>query len=145
MKIYIASPFFTDVQRDMIRKIAKRIRILGQDVYVPMEHEIPAAWEKSNARWAKEVFQEDKKAIDNSDLIIVVNWGMNVDTGTAWECGYSCGIGKTVLQIIAKENEIYSLMMINSTGANSIYLPEEILNDKTFCTSEEILARIEQK
>lgn len=143
MKIYIASPFFTDVQRDMVRKVAKTIRAWGHDVYVPMEHEIPAAWEKPNAAWAKEVFEEDKKAIDDSDKVIVINWGMNVDTGTAWECGYSCGTGKEILEIIPKDNEIYSLMMINCT--NSIYFPEEIFKGEAFHTLEEILARIEQK
>ena len=89
MRDYIASPFFTDVQRDMVKKVARRLRSLGNDVYVPMEHEIPTAWEKPNAQWAKEVFEEDIKAIDNSDAVIVINWGMNVDTGTAWKCGYA--------------------------------------------------------
>lgn len=143
MRDYIASPFFTDVQRDMVRKVARRLRSLGNDVYVPMEHEIPAAWEKPNAQWAKEVFEEDRKAIDNSDAVIVINWGMNVDTGTAWECGYACGIGKKVLQIIPKENEIYSLMMINCTPG--IYLPDEFITGKLLFELEELLARIEQK
>ena len=32
MRDYIASPFFTDVQRDMVRKVAHRLRSLGNDV-----------------------------------------------------------------------------------------------------------------
>lgn len=38
MRDYIASPFFIDVQRDMVRKVARRLRSLGNDVYVQQEN-----------------------------------------------------------------------------------------------------------
>lgn len=143
-KAYIASPFFTDEQRDMVKRIASTLRSWGNDVYVPMEHEVPNAWDKSNARWAKETFEADKAAIDNADSVIVINWGMDVDTGTAWECGYACGTGKEVIEVIPKLDNTYSLMMINCT--DGIYMPMEI--ERPGCIDhcvEDILDMIEQK
>ena len=79
-----------------------------------MEHTIPNAWEISNQKWAKAVFKEDVRAIDECDTVIVLNWGMYSDSGTAWECGYAYAKGKTVINLLMPTaNNEYSLMMVN--------------------------------
>lgn len=114
--IYLASPFFNKKERSAVTLIADFLRNKGIDVYVPMEHEIPNAWDLSNEVWAKKVFDEDIKAIDECDTIIVLNWGMYSDSGTAWECGYAYAKGKKVINLLMPtDDKDYSLMMINGS------------------------------
>ena len=114
-KVYLASPFFNKKERQSVILIADFLRkSKGLEVYVPMEHTIPNAWEISNQKWAKAVFKEDVRAIDECDTVIVLNWGMYSDSGTAWECGYAYAKGKTVINLLMPTaNNEYSLMMVN--------------------------------
>ena len=114
-KIYLASPWFNAKERVMYRGILDNMRKEGHEVYAPIEHEIPNAWEISNAEWGRAVFNADVEAIRNCDEVWVLNFGMYSDSGTAWECGFAYGIGKTVRQLVygMGEDKTYSLMMIN--------------------------------
>ena len=114
-KIYLASPWFNDKERVMYRGILDKMRKEGHEVYAPIEHEVPNAWEVSNAEWGRAVFNADVEAIRNCDEVWVLNFGMYSDSGTAWECGFADGIGKTVRQLVygMGEDKTYSLMMIN--------------------------------
>lgn len=116
-KVYLASPFFNKKERQSVNLIADFLRkSKGLDVYVPMEHTIPNAWALPNKDWAKAVFEEDVKAIDECDTVIVLNWGMYSDSGTAWECGYAYAKGKTVFNLLMPTaDHDYSLMMINGS------------------------------
>ena len=115
MKIYLASPWFKNNERVMYSQILNKMREQGHEVYAPIEHEIPNAWDLSNAEWGRQVFFADIQAIKDCDEVWVLNFGMYSDSGTAWECGYAYGIGKTVRQLVYGfgEDKTYSLMMIN--------------------------------
>lgn len=115
MKIYLASPWFKENEKTIYYQILNKMRAEGYDVYAPVEHSIPNAWSLSNDRWGYEVFQADIAAIKECDEVWVLNFGMYSDSGTAWECGYAYGIGKTVRQLVSdfNDNKIFSLMMIN--------------------------------
>ena len=115
MKIYLASPWFKNNERVMYSQILNKMREQGHEVYAPIEHEIPNAWDLSNAEWGRQVFFADIQAIQECDEVWVLNFGMYSDSGTAWECGYAYGIGKTVRQLVYGfgEDKTYSLMMIN--------------------------------
>lgn len=115
MKIYLASPWFKNNERVMYSQILNKMREQGHEVYAPIEHEISNAWDLSNAEWGRQVFFADIQAIQECDEVWVLNFGMYSDSGTAWECGYAYGIGKTVRQLVYGfgEDKTYSLMMIN--------------------------------
>ena len=113
MKIYLASPFFEGAERAIMTDVLQRMREQGHEVYAPYEHEVKNAWDKSNADWAREVFFEDINAIKECDEVWVISYGLYSDTGTAWECGYAYGLGKTVRQLIDVDKDKHSLMMIN--------------------------------
>ena len=91
------------------------MRSEGHEVYAPVEHEIENAWDLSNVVWGREVFNADINAIRECDEVWVLNFGMYSDSGTAWECGFAFGIGKTVRQLVYDftEDKTFSLMMIN--------------------------------
>lgn len=114
-KIYLASPWFNNKERVMYHDILNKMRQEGHEVYAPIEHEVPNAWEISNAEWGRAVFNADVEAIRNCDEVWVLNFGMYSDSGTAWECGFAYGIGKTVRQLVygMGKDKTYSLMMIN--------------------------------
>ena len=115
MKIYLASPWFKNNERVMYSQILNKMREQGHEVYAPIEHEIPNAWDLSNAEWGRQVFFADIQAIQDCDEVWVLNFGMYSDSGTAWECGYAYGIGKIVRQLVYGfgEDKTCSLMMIN--------------------------------
>ena len=136
LKIYLASPFFNEYEKDKVQAVAKQLRLQGQEVYVPMEHEIPNAWDLPNHEWAKKVFEEDIKAIQQSDAVYVLNFGMYSDSGTAWECGYAYGINKPVINILCGKGT-YSLMMIN--GSHEFF---DIINVTEFLDPMYITARM---
>ena len=114
MTLYLASPLFTNYEREMVKKVASMLRACGHQVYVPMEHQIENAWELSNAEWGKRVFEADVKAIRECDQVFCIYYGLYSDSGTAWECGFAYGIGKPVQLYDLANNEV-SLMMINGS------------------------------
>lgn len=118
-KVYLASPFFNKKERSAVTLIAGFLRnSKNLEVYVPMEHTIPNAWDLSNPDWAKAVFEEDIKALDSCDTVVVLNWGMYSDSGTAWECGYAFAKGKKVINLLMPTTDKdYSLMMINGSAS----------------------------
>ena len=139
MKIYLASPWFKNNERVMYSQILNKMREQGHEVYAPIEHEIPNAWDLSNAEWGRQVFFADIQAIQDCDEVWVLNFGMYSDSGTAWECGYAYGIGKTVRQLVYGfgEDKTQSLMMIN--GCEEY----DLMGNYLFNRDDEI--KIEQK
>lgn len=109
-KIYLASPLFTPEEKENVRKVARQLRAMNYDVFVPMEHEIEGAWNLSNAAWAQKVFEVDEKGIRDADMIVAIVYGMKDDAGTAWEIGYAKGLGKKV-KLYPVNNTTYSLMI----------------------------------
>lgn len=127
-KIYLASPFFNPLELEVYHETIRRLRSKGYEVYVPQEHEIKNAWELSNYEWAHKVFEEDVRAIENCDVVMILNFGMYSDSGTAWESGFAFALGKTCIQVLcgADENTTYSLMMTN--GCHKIIRAENVEN-----------------
>ena len=113
-KIYLASPFFNEAELEVYHKAISLLRNEGYEVYVPQEHTIENAWSLPNEGWAFQVFVEDLTAIDEAEVVMVLNFGMYSDSGTAWEAGYAFAKGKKVVQVLCGgENATYSLMMMN--------------------------------
>ena len=116
MKVYLASPFFNDEENKYYEEMIKILRDEGHKVFVPKEHEIPNAWDLSNAVWGESVFAVDILGIQKCDVVVVLNHGMYSDSGTAWECGYAYALGKDVVNVLCGEGN-FSLMMLN--GCNT--------------------------
>ena len=103
MKIYLASPLFTEFERENVKAVANYLRSKGHSVYVPMEHSIENAWDYPNHEWAQMVFDEDVKAIRECDEVHCIYYGLYSDSGTAWECGFAYALGKPV-ELIDQSN-----------------------------------------
>ena len=113
-KIYLASPFFDAHECYYYRLAIDCLRSAGYEVYVPQEHSIEGGWEMPNAEWARKVYINDIDAIHKSDVVMILNFGMYSDSGTAWEAGYAYGQKIPTVQVLCGgENATYSLMMMN--------------------------------
>ena len=114
MRIYLASPFFNKVELDIYREVIRSLRTMGHEVYVPQEHSIKDGWSMPNGSWARAVYREDIRAIDECECVMILNFGMYSDSGTAWEAGYAYALRKYTVQVLCGcDNATYSLMMIN--------------------------------
>ena len=134
-KIYLASPFFNEVEKNNVLLVSEELRNLGHDVYVPMEHSIENGWDLPNNVWAKKVFDEDVEAINNCDEVYAIVYGMQDDAGTSWEIGYSYGTGKKVTLIPVNET-VYSLMVMNSSREVRMFKSlEELVEKKLYIQS----------
>lgn len=141
MKLYLASPFFNEEELEVYRRAIRLLRDEGYDVYVPQEHTVENAWSLSNEEWARQVFIEDVAAIDEVEVVMVLNFGMYSDSGTAWEAGYAFAKGKKVVQVLCGgENATYSLMMMNGC-CNIVELPQIAHFDKVTANTAKVIQK----
>lgn len=134
MKVYLASPFFNEEELKIYNEVIELLRSEGNlSVFVPREHTIPNAWDLPNHIWGENVFAVDYLAIAKCDVVVVLNFGMYSDSGTAWECGYAFALGKKVVNVLCgAEDEEYSIMMVNGTTA-TVTLDELRYNHLKYC------------
>ncbi len=116
-KVYLAAPLSQEKRNEM----SKAVQILREnpllEVYAPVEHTIPNAWDYPNNEWGLMVFTEDIQAIQNSDFVVLLSYGRLAPTaGATWEAGYAFGLGKTVI-VVEMTDEIMSLMVANGRYA----------------------------
>lgn len=117
MKIYLASPFFNGKEIAIYNNVIELLRKEKLDVFVPKEHTIPNGWDMPNHLWAENVFAVDYLALSQSDIVVVLNFGMYSDSGTAWECGCAYAMGKQIVNVLCGDDTTdYSLMMLNGTN-----------------------------
>ena len=143
MKVYLASPFFNKEENNVYNNVIDILRSQeGIDLFVPKEHTIPNAWDLSNKVWAENVFAVDILGIQKADVVIVLNFGMYSDSGTARECGYAYALGKKVVNVCDRYDKAFSLMMLNGTNCVvsladlSHWNLEEILEGELNCVSD---------
>lgn len=115
-KVYLASSLHTDELKSKIMKVVDYLREEGNHVYSPMELKIPNAWDISNRKWAKKVYDNDVKELTNADIVVCIYNGFNFagGTGTAWELGFARAQGKDVIVLCTDIKAKQSLMIINS-------------------------------
>lgn len=139
--IYLAGPLFNQTQQDRIRKVATILRNKDNEVYVPMEHTVDNAYGLPNNVWAKAVFDEDIRALEECDTVVVCYDGLYSDSGTAWEAGYAYAKEKEIF-VLCEETVIEaSLMMLNGAYC-SIGIKE--LEEYDFKKREKKLYRVSQ-
>lgn len=115
MKIYLASSLSEDKRPKMMEAI-NHLRAIGHDVYAPVEHKIANAWDYPNDEWGLMVFEDDIKAINESDAVVMLSYGRDSTAGANWECGYAFGIGKKVI-LVEMTDGVMSLMVANGRYA----------------------------
>lgn len=113
-KIYLAGPFFEQHETEMVLKAENILRGRGFEVFSPREYE--PRDEAGSRAWSEKIFAMDRANIDECDCVVMLYYGANSDTGTAWECGYAYAAGKPV--IVVHLSEVSNLMVHEGSWAN---------------------------
>lgn len=93
LRLYLAAGVFSSFDRQRNSAIAQRLTERGYDVFLPQNVRT-----STGARPPAEViFKECVSGIDDSDLIVGLVDGPDVDSGTAWELGYAYARGKPIV------------------------------------------------
>jgi len=84
MKIYLAGPLFSTGEREFNVRLAKHLRDLGHEVWLPQEFE-------QRSMTARQIFLKDVEGVDWAEAVVANMDGPDPDSGTCWECGYAYG------------------------------------------------------
>lgn len=115
-KVYLASSLNHD-KREATAEAKGILEAKGLEVYSPVEHVVPNAWDYPNDEWGLMVFTNDYTALKNSDFVIVLNYGREGTTlGTGIEQGIAFEAGIKVI-LVEMTKEIQSLMAANARYA----------------------------
>ncbi|CAG0988844.1 nucleoside deoxyribosyltransferase [Methanosarcinales archaeon] len=92
--VYLAAPLFSEAECDFNRKLRDELISAGFIVFLPQEDSNNV---KDMLDRQKIIFNKNLKGIENSDIIVAVIDGADVDSGTAWEIGFAFAKGKLVI------------------------------------------------
>jgi len=92
--VYLAAPLFSEAECDFNRKLRDELISAGFNVFLPQEDSNNV---KDMSDRQKIIFDKNLKGIENSDIIVAVIDGADVDSGTAWEIGFAFAKAKPVL------------------------------------------------
>ena len=93
MRVFLAAPLFSEAERNFNTQVAGELRAAGFDVWLAQE--APFIQEGS-AEEKKAIFDGDIKALRDSNVVLAVLDGIDVDSGVAFEMGYAYAIGKPI-------------------------------------------------
>ena len=131
MKFYIAGPLFTPGERSYKENLAIAIEKLGHSTYLPHRD---GGLSNGKSKDTKKFFHSDIKAIDESDAIIGVLNGNDVDSGTAFELGCGYSKGKILLGLYEDTRLAYSEIHINLMITNSVKLFDSMRKLINYCS-----------
>lgn len=94
MQIYLAAPLFCVAERDFNRKVARRLREAGFDVWLPQESQLV---KEGTLEEKKLIYEADIIALKKCDVVVAVLDGVDVDSGVAFEVGFAVALGKPVV------------------------------------------------
>lgn len=94
--IYLAGPIFTHAELEYNRKLKDMLLKDGFSVFLPQEDAEDAAQERERQN-QEYIFMKCVEGVDDSDLVVAILDGVDVDSGTAWEIGYAYAKGKPVI------------------------------------------------
>ncbi len=92
MKAYVAGPLFDEGERWWIEKVEQLVADAGYETFLPHRDNLPK--DEFNVR---AIFENDKRGIDECDVVVANLNGLSTDDGTAWELGYAYAAGKHLI------------------------------------------------
>ncbi len=110
-KAYIAGPLFDEGERWWIERVDALVAEAGFVTFLPHRDNPPK--DETNVR---AIFENDKRGIDECDIVVASLNGVITDDGTAWELGYAYAKGKHLIGLhtdwrMRFEHEVVNLMM----------------------------------
>lgn len=125
---YIASPLFSEGERDFIDKLAHKVAMAtNTDIFTNFFIPHRDANENKNAD-PTTIFCDDRNAIDKAKIIIAILDGQDTDSGTSWELGYAYALNKKVFGLLTDFRLALNIMIWGGCEmGNSVYYSIEEL------------------
>lgn len=115
-RVYLASPFFNEVQVERMEKVRDILRARGLEVFVPNEHQNDHL-KFGSIEWRESTFASDVKGIYTADVVVaIIEEGNFSDSGTAWEIGYAFAKDIPVI-VVNTTGQTINLMIADSLRA----------------------------
>lgn len=92
MKAYIAGPLFDEGERWWIETVERLVADAGFVTFLPHRDNPPK--DETNVR---QIFDNDRRGVDECDVVVASLNGIITDDGTAWELGYAFARGKHLI------------------------------------------------
>ena len=110
-RAYVAGPLFDEGERWWIEQVDALVAEAGFVTFLPHRDNPPK--DEHNVR---AIFENDKRCIDECDVVVANLNGVLTDDGTAWELGYAYAKGKYIIGLhtdwrMRFANEVVNLMM----------------------------------
>jgi nucleoside 2-deoxyribosyltransferase len=98
ISIYLAGPLFTQAEWQWNERLAQHLSERALTVILPQRRAEPML-KGVQPFDPKGLFQANIESIENADVIVAILDGADVDSGTAWECGYAFKTGRPVIGV----------------------------------------------
>jgi nucleoside 2-deoxyribosyltransferase len=110
-RAYVAGPLFDEGERWWIEQVDQLVADAGFITFLPHRDNPPK--DEFNVR---AIFENDKRGIDEADVVVANLNGVLTDDGTAWELGYAYAKGKYIIGLhtdwrMRFPHEVVNLMM----------------------------------
>ena len=96
--VYLAGPLFTQAEWQWNVRLAQKLREGSLDVILPQDESIPML-SGLKPFDADALFRVNVESIDRADVVVAIFDGVDVDSGTAWECGYAFKARRPVIGV----------------------------------------------
>jgi len=97
IKVYWAAPLFNVGERWFNRTMRAELMRWEHTISVWLPQSLAIDFDKDG--WQQDVFDENVRHINESDVMCAVLDGCLVDDGTAWEIGYAYSVNKPIIGI----------------------------------------------
>ena len=148
MKIYLAAPVFSQVERLYNRKLAELLeaRVPRCKVLLPQDVRTgPGAASYNDRRFLPALFKHCSAALAEADVVLALLDGADADSGVAFEAGRAIGMGKPVLGVRTdyRQSQIKGLNVMLAEGCTDV-LCHFSFNERLDDLADAIVARIEK-
>ncbi len=111
LKAYVAGPWFDEGERYWIETVEQLVAEEGFITFLPHRDNPPK--DEFNVR---QIFDNDRRGIDECDVVVANLNGIITDDGTAWELGYAFAKGKHLIGMHTDwrrrfDHEVVNLML----------------------------------
>jgi nucleoside 2-deoxyribosyltransferase len=111
LKAYVAGPLFVEGERYWIGTVERLVAEEGFVTFLPHRHNPPK--DEFNVR---QIFDNDRRGIDECDVVVANLNGIITDDGTAWELGYAFAKDKHLIGMHTDwrrrfDHEVVNLML----------------------------------
>lgn len=137
MRIYLAGPLFTAAERTWNAWLAEALRKKGFEVALPQE-EAAAFISGAGIDYAG-IFAACLEGIRSANVVVAVFDGVDVDSGTAFECGYAYSKG---IPILGVRTDIRSGGEENGVNAMLSRSCQQVVSVPAFKNGEELVSSI---